>query len=185
MLKTNWEHAETSLAQQGQSLIHWAERRMPALASYKHKLAQDKPFTGISISASLHLTPETAAVARCLKAGGAQLTLCGSNPLSTRDAVCASLVQHDGIPVFAAYGEDRETYYAHLQEALAVKPDIVIDDGADMIAFMAQSEITTATVGLEQTTTGVQRLRSMASTGALPCQCRSNPPASERYAYAV
>ena len=168
MPHSHWEKANPDLAQQGQALIRWSERRMPALASYKRQVEQTKPFQGIKMSASLHLTPETAAVARCLHAGGAQLRVCGSNPLSTRDAICASLVQHDGIPVFAEYGEDRETYYTHLEAAVALKPDIVIDDGADMIAFLAQSAQTTARVGFEQTTTGVQRLRSMASTGSLP-----------------
>ena len=165
---TRWEKANSNLAQQGQALIRWAERRMPALVSYKSQVEKSQPFRGIKMSASLHLTPETAAVARCFQAGGAQLSLCGSNPLSTRDAICASLVQHDGIPVFAEYGEDRETYYTHLEAAVAIKPDIVIDDGADMITFLAESGQTSARVGFEQTTTGVQRLRSMATNGSLP-----------------
>jgi len=141
---------------------------MPALAVYKRQLAQEKPLTGLQISGSLHLTPETATLARCLQAGGAQITLSGSNPLSTRDEICASLVQHDGIAVFAYYGEDRATYYAHLQAAAAVQPDIVLDDGADLIACLAQSKAHIARVGVEQTTTGVQRLRSMEAAGALP-----------------
>ena len=168
MSHNRWEKADPKLAQQGQALIRWTERRMPALASYKRRVERAKPFQGIKMSASLHLTPETAAVVRCLHAGGARLSLCGSNPLSTRSAICASLVQHDGIPVFAEYGEDRKTYYAHLEAAVALKPDVVIDDGADMIAFLARPTQTTARVGFEQTTTGVQRLRSMASTGSLP-----------------
>jgi adenosylhomocysteinase len=123
---------------------------------------------GLTISGSLHLTPETAALARCLQAGGARMVLSGSNPLSTRDEICASLAQHDGIAVFAAHGEDREAYYEHLQAAASVRPDIVLDDGADLIAFLAQSGLPAAKVGVEQTTTGVQRLRSMEAAGALP-----------------
>ena len=141
---------------------------MPALAAYKQQLAQEKPLGGLTISGSLHLTPETAALARCLQAGGAEVTLSGSNPLSTRDEICASLVQHDGIAVFAHYGEDRQTYYTHLQAAAAAPPDMILDDGADLIAYLAQSGVQGVQAGIEQTTTGVQRLRSMAAAGALP-----------------
>jgi adenosylhomocysteinase len=160
--------ADPTLAQRGQSLIRWAERRMPALATHKRELAAEKPLTGLTVSGSLHLTPETAALARCLQAGGADIVLSGSNPLSTRDEVCASLVQHDGIAVFAYHGEDRDSYYRHLQAAASVRPDIVLDDGADLIAFLAQSGAPTPFVGIEQTTTGVQRLRSMEAAGVLP-----------------
>ena len=168
MLKSRWQMADPTLAQRGQSLIRWTERRMPALATYKRQLAQERPLAELTISGSLHLTPETAALARCLQAGGAQMVLCGSNPLSTRDEICASLVQHDGIAVFAHYGEDRDTYHEHLQAAASVHPDIVLDDGADLIAFLAQSGASTARLGVEQTTTGVQRLRSMEAAGVLP-----------------
>jgi adenosylhomocysteinase len=168
MLTNRWQKADPTLAQRGQSLIRWAERRMPALATYKRELAEEKPLAGLTISGSLHLTPETAALARCLQAGGAEIVLSGSNPLSTRDDVCASLVQHDGIAVFAYYGEDRDSYYQHLQAAASVHPDIVLDDGADLIALLAQSGAHTTFVGIEQTTTGVQRLRSMETAGALP-----------------
>jgi adenosylhomocysteinase len=168
MSNNRWQSADPSLAQRGQSLIHWAERRMPALAVYKQQLAREKPLGGLTISGSLHLTPETAALARCLQAGGAEVTLSGSNPLSTRDEICASLVQHDGIAVFAHYGEDRKTYHTHLQAAAAVQPDLVLDDGADLIAYLAQSGVRGPQAGIEQTTTGVRRLRSMAAAGALP-----------------
>jgi adenosylhomocysteinase len=168
MLKNRWQVVDPTLAQRGHALIRWAERRMPALATSRQQLAQERPLAGLKISGSLHLTPETAAVARCLQAGGAQMVLCGSNPLSTRDEVCAALVQHDGMAVFASYGEDRDTYYKHLRAAASVHPDIVLDDGADMIAFLAQSDTPTARVGVEQTTTGVERLRSMEAAGVLP-----------------
>ncbi|MGH7812332.1 MAG: adenosylhomocysteinase [Candidatus Binatia bacterium] len=168
MLNNRWQMADSTLAQRGQSLIRWTERRMPALARYKQELAEDKPLAGLTISGSLHLTPETAALARCLQTGGAEIVLSGSNPLSTRDEVCASLVQHDGIAVFAYYGEDRDSYFQHLQAAASVRPDIVLDDGADLIAFLARSGAPTAIIGIEQTTTGVQRLRSMEAAGVLP-----------------
>src|SRR5262245_14526152 len=168
MQQNRWQTADPTLAHRGRSLIRWAERRMPALTAYKTQLAQTKPLTGVQISGSLHLTPETAALARSLQAGGPHVSLSGSNPLSTRAEICASLVQHDGIPVFAHYGEDRATYYAHLQAVAAVQADIVLDDGADLIACLAQSSKPTATVGVEQTTTGVQRLRNMEAAGTLP-----------------
>jgi adenosylhomocysteinase len=168
MQHCRWQTEDPSLAQRGQSLIRWAERRMPALAAYKGQLEQEKPLVGLKIGGSLHLTPETAALARCLQAGGAQITLSGSNPLSTRDEICASLVQHNGIAVFAHYGEDRATYYAHLQAVASMQPDIVLDDGADLIACLVQSGGQVARVGVEQTTTGVQRLHSMEAAGALP-----------------
>jgi adenosylhomocysteinase len=168
MLNNRWQAADPSLAQRGQSLIRWTERRMPALAAYKRELAEDNPLAGLTVSGSLHLTPETAALARCLQAGGAHIVLSGSNPLSTRDEVCASLVQHDGIPVFAYHGEDRDDYYQHLQAAASVHPDIVLDDGADLIVCLAQSGAPASLIGIEQTTTGVQRLRSMEAAGALP-----------------
>jgi adenosylhomocysteinase len=168
MLNNRWQIADPALAERGQSLIRWTERRMPALATYKRELEADKPLAGFTISGSLHLTPETAALARCLQAGGARIVLSGSNPLSTRDEVCASLVQHDGIAVFAYHGEDREHYYQHLQAAASVEPDIVLDDGADLIVCLARSGAPDSIVGIEQTTTGVQRLRSMEAAGALP-----------------
>src|SRR5574341_2359682 len=168
MLNNHWQTSDPILAERGQSSIRWAERRMPALGIYKQELAQEKPLAGLTISGSLHLTPETAALARCLQAGGAEIVLSGSNPLSTRDDICASLVQHDGIAVFAYHGEDRDSYYQHLQAAASVQPDIVLDDGADLIVFLAQSGAPDSIVGIEQTTTGIQRLRSMEAAGALP-----------------
>ncbi|HEV8718532.1 MAG TPA: adenosylhomocysteinase [Candidatus Binatia bacterium] len=168
MLNSQWQTVDLAFAQRGQLLIRWAERRMPALAAYKRQLEQEKPLAGCKIGGSLHLTPETAALARCLQAGGAQIILSGSNPLSTRDEICASLVQHDGIVVFAHYGEDRVAYYTHLQAVASVPPNIVLDDGADLIVYLAQSGAQKVRVGVEQTTTGVQRLRSMAAAGVLP-----------------
>ena len=152
----------------GASLIRWAERRMPALTAYRETLQRTRPLHGSSVSGSLHLTPETAALARCLQAAGAQVTLCGSNPLSTRDDVCAALREGDGIAVFARYGEDRDSYYANMRAAARSRPDIVLDDGADLIALLAESGAANAIAGIEQTTTGVLRLRAMEQAGALP-----------------
>jgi adenosylhomocysteinase len=156
------------LAGDGRARIRWAERRMPALALYKRELERSQALRGLTIAGSLHLTTETAALARCLQAGGATVVLCGSNPLSTRDDVCASLAQHDDIAVFARYGEDRDTYYTHLRAVADRDPDVVLDDGADLIAYLAQRPGRAAFVGIEQTTTGVQRLRAMRAAGRLP-----------------
>jgi adenosylhomocysteinase len=160
--------SDQSAVERGASLIRWAERRMPALMAYGETLARTRPLQGLTICGSLHLTPETAAVARCLRGAGAQVTLCGSNPLSTRDDVCAALREEDDIPVFARYGEDRDSYYANMRAAAAVEPDIVLDDGADLIALLAASGGGKVSVGIEQTTTGVVRLRAMERIGALP-----------------
>ena len=159
---------DLELAGRGRSLIAWAERRMPALAEFKRALERERPLSGLRISGSLHLTSETAALARCLQAGGAAVTLSGSNPLSTRDEICASLAADDGISVFAYYGEDRDTYYEHLRAAAAVRPHIVLDDGADLIAHLAAGGTESDVVGIEQTTTGVQRLRALERAGRLP-----------------
>ncbi|HSR58852.1 MAG TPA: adenosylhomocysteinase [Candidatus Binataceae bacterium] len=156
--------------ERGRSLIEWSERRMPALALLKREFAERRPLDAIRIGGSLHLTPETGALARCLRAGGASLALCGSNPLSTRDEICAALSFYDSIPTFAHYGEDRESYYAHMEAVAATRPDIVLDDGADLITFIAQKpRHSLQFIGVEQTTTGVMRLRAMERDEALPC----------------
>ena len=167
---TTNDHIDTArrLASDGEARIRWAERRMPALALCKEELRRDQPLRGLTIGGSLHLTTETAALARCLQAGGATVVLCGSNPLSTRDDVCDALIAHDDVAVFARYGEDRDAYYEHLRAVADRRPDIILDDGADLIAYVAQRHIGTAFVGIEQTTTGVQRLRSMQADGTLP-----------------
>lgn len=156
------------LAERGRSLIQWAECRMPALAKVGDEMDARGSLHGVTIGGSLHLTPETAALARCLKRAGAEVVLCGSNPLSTRDEICASLARHDGMAVFASYKEDRDAYYRNLRAVAVTKPDIVLDDGADLIAYMAEREAAASTVGIEQTTTGVQRLVGMQKAGVLP-----------------
>jgi adenosylhomocysteinase len=156
-------------AERGRSLIDWSERRMPALATLRSELERTRPLDGIRIAGSLHLTPETGAIARCLKGAGASLVLCGSNPLSTRDEICAALSLLDGIPTHASYGETRESYYENMRAVAATRPQIVLDDGADLITFIAQNDHLHEFIGLEQTTTGVMRLRAMARDEALPC----------------
>ena len=158
----------TESAERGRSLIDWSERRMPALSCLRGEFERNRPLEGIRIAGSLHLTPETGALARCLKGAGASLVLCGSNPLSTRDEICAALIR-EGIPTYASYGETRESYYENMRAVAASKPEIVLDDGADLITFIAQNDHSLEFIGVEQTTTGVMRLRAMARDEALPC----------------
>ncbi len=143
---------------------------MPVLRSIQERFAKEKPLQGLRVSACLHVTTETAALAQTLKAGGADVRLCASNPLSTQDDVAASLVVHDGIAVFAIKGEDTDTYYAHIHQALAHGPQITMDDGADLVSTLhADKKDLLAGIlgGTEETTTGVIRLRSMADQGVL------------------
>ena len=132
--------------------------QMPVLRGIRERFALERPLDGLRIAAGLHITPETAVLMRTLKAGGAELALCASNPLSTRDEICASLVAHEGVAVYARYQEDVETYYAHVESALALDPHILMDDGADLIARQPKGAIIGA---LEETTTGVIRVRAM------------------------
>ncbi len=161
--------APTEAAARGKSLIEWSERRMPALSHLRDEFARSRPLEGIRIAGSLHLTPETGALARCLTGAGASLVLCGSNPLSTRDEICAALTALDRIPTYASYGESRESYYENMRAVAESRPEIVLDDGADLITFIANHDHTLEFIGVEQTTTGVMRLRAMARDEALPC----------------
>jgi adenosylhomocysteinase len=161
---------DKGLAAKGQLRIEWAAQSMPVLRSIAERFAQQRPLAGIRIAACLHVTTETAYLARALKAGGAEVLLCASNPLSTQDDAAASLVMHDEIPVFAIKGEDKETYYRHIHASLENKPHITMDDGADLVSTL-HSERKELLVGIlggtEETTTGVIRLRSMADKGVL------------------
>lgn len=155
-----------ALATQGKKRIDWAEQNMPVLRQVREQFARTKPLKGIRLSACLHVTTETANLMRTLKAGGAEVMLCASNPLSTQDATAASLVKHDGIPTFAIRAEDRDTYYSHLHAVLATKPVITLDDGADLVNLLhteAQygDQAGRMRASLEETTTGVIRLRAM------------------------
>jgi adenosylhomocysteinase len=158
------------LATGGRYRIEWAEREMPVLRAIRERFEREKPLRGIRISACLHVTTETANLMHTLQAGGADLVLCASNPLSTQDDVAASLVSHYEIPVYAIKGEDNDTYYDHIRAALDHKPQITMDDGADLVGTIHKSRrelLDTIVGGTEETTTGVIRLRAMAKDGAL------------------
>ena len=161
---------DTGLAAEGKRRIEWADRDMPVLRVIRKRFEKEKPLKGIKMSACLHITAETANLARTLKAGGAQLVLCASNPLSTQDDVAASLSTDYGIPVFAIKGEDTETYYRHIQSALAHDPQVTMDDGADLVSAIHtdHTDLIPGILGsMEETTTGVIRLRAMEKDGAL------------------
>ncbi|MBD3377707.1 adenosylhomocysteinase [candidate division KSB1 bacterium] len=161
---------DINLATEGKRRIEWAERDMPVLRQVKERFEKEKPLQGRKMSACLHVTAETANLARTLKAGGADLVLCASNPLSTQDDVSASLVKDFEIPVFAINGEDDKTYYEHIRAAIDHKPDITMDDGADLVSTIHfdYPDLTSTLLGsMEETTTGVIRLRAMQADGAL------------------
>ncbi len=162
--------ADLSLADAGAKRISWADRQMPVLASIRERFAAERPLAGWRISACLHVTAETANLMRTLAAGGADVVLCSSNPLSTQDDVAASLIVHHGIPVYAIKGEDRDSYYRHIGQALDHAPHVTMDDGADLVSELHtnRTELLAGVVGgTEETTTGVIRLRAMAADGAL------------------
>lgn len=161
---------DIKLAMEGQLRVEWANQSMPVLNNIKKRFVKEKPLKGKSIAACLHVTTETASLMQTLKAGGARLTLCASNPLSTQDDVAASLVKHDKISVFAIKGEDNKTYYKHIHSALDIKPHYTMDDGADLVSTIhseRQELIEGVKGGTEETTTGIIRLRSMAANGVL------------------
>lgn len=161
---------DPSLAEKGSLRIQWAAQSMPVLGLIEERFKAEKPLKGIRLAACLHVTTETAQLARTLKAGGAEVAVCASNPLSTQDDVAASLVVNDEIPVFAIKGEDSDTYYSHIQSVLDLKPDITMDDGADLVSVLhtERSDVLAGVRGgTEETTTGVIRLRSMAAEGVL------------------
>jgi adenosylhomocysteinase len=161
--------ADLALAAEGAARIDFADRTMPVLAAIRHRFAQDKPLDGVRIAACLHVTAETANLVRTLVAGGAQVTLAASNPLSTQDDTAAALV-HDGVAVFARSGVDLAGYYAHIESALAIEPDLVLDDGCDLVNMLHTTRTDLAhrvRAGCEETTTGVIRLREMARAGVL------------------
>ncbi len=161
---------DVNLADRGKDRIDWAEQDMPVLRLIRERFAEEKPLAGVRMSACLHVTSETANLMRTLKAGGADVVLCASNPLSTQDDVAASLVVHEGIPVFAIKGEDNDTYYKHIHAALDHRPQITMDDGADLVSTLHRERtdlIADVLAGTEETTTGVIRLRAMATDGVL------------------
>jgi adenosylhomocysteinase len=166
----NYHIKDESLAEAGCLRIEWAAKSMPVLNLIRERFLKDRPLEGIRIGACLHVTTETASLVQTLKAGGAEVYLCASNPLSTQDDVTASLVRNDNIPVFAIKGEDNDTYYNHLRAVLDAKPQITMDDGADLVSTLHtdRKELLGNVIGgTEETTTGVIRLRAMASDRVL------------------
>ena len=161
---------DLKLSAKGKDRIEWAERTMPVLRLIKHRFQKEKPLKGIRMAACLHVTTETANLLITLKAGGADVFTCASNPLSTQDDVAAALVKVYGIPTFAIKGEDRKTYYQHLYSALDAHPNITMDDGADLVSELHSARAAQASeiIGsTEETTTGVIRLRAMEKDGVL------------------
>ncbi len=166
----NADIRDKGLAKKGLLRIEWASMEMPVLRSIKEDFKKRKPLKGIRVSACLHVTTETALLMDTLKAGGAELSLCASNPLSTQDDVAAALVEYYRIPVFAIKGEDKKTYYKHIKSALSIRPHITLDDGADLVSTIHKEKrelLRDIIGGTEETTTGVIRLRAMAEEGKL------------------
>ncbi|MCJ7669916.1 MAG: adenosylhomocysteinase [Dehalococcoidia bacterium] len=169
MNETQYDIKDLSLAQEGKLRIDWAGKEMPVVKLIGERFGREKPLAGVRVSACLHITTETANLALALKEGGAEVVLCASNPLSTQDDVAAALVDY-GIPVNAIRGEDNETYYKHIITALEHKPQITMDDGADLVSTLHKNYVKLAADvigGTEETTTGVIRLRNMAKAGKL------------------
>lgn len=161
---------DAKLAAEGVKRIQWAERDMPVLAKVRERFTKEKPFKGKVLAACLHVTAETANLVRTLKAGGADVYLSASNPLSTQDDVAAALTHEYGIPTFAIKGEDTKTFFKHIKELIARKPHLTMDDGADLVSTIHKEHkdlIPQILGGTEETTTGVIRLRAMAKDGAL------------------
>ncbi|MGN0302061.1 MAG: adenosylhomocysteinase [Anaerotardibacter sp.] len=166
----NYDVKDIELADAGLDRILWADRDMPVLASIRERFEKEKPLEGIRIGACLHVTTETANLMRTLKAGGAEVVLCASNPLSTQDETAAALVKHFDIPVFAIKGEDTQTYYKHIDTVIDFLPQITMDDGADVVGRihdLRPEALETIIGGTEETTTGVVRLAAMAQQNAL------------------
>ena len=166
----NYHVKDLSLAEGGRRKIDWAEREMPVLRLIRERFRKERPLAGIRVSACLHVTTETANLMATLQLGGADIVLTASNPLSTQDEVAAALVSHYEIPVYAIKGEDNATYYTHLNAALDHKPQMTMDDGADLVSTLHKDrrELLPAMIGgTEETTTGVIRLRAMAADGAM------------------
>jgi len=162
--------ANMELAERGRDRTHWAGQSMPVLAVVNERFARERPLEGITIGACLHVTTETANLMIALAAGGAEVSLCASNPLSTQDDVAAHLVRDHGMPIFAVRGEDRDRYYDHIKSVLDLKPSITLDDGADLVSTIhtERTELIPDLLGsLEETTTGVIRLRAMERDGVL------------------
>jgi adenosylhomocysteinase len=167
---TRHDVKDLALAAEGVRRIGWADRQMPVLAAIRERFEKEQPLQGQRVSACLHVTTETANLARTLKAGGADVVLCASNPLSTQDDVAAALVEEYGISVFAIKGEDNDTYYKHIEAAVDHRPHLTMDDGADVIGVLhshRREQLGDVIAGTEETTTGVIRLRALEREGKL------------------
>src|SRR5256714_3875980 len=161
---------DLALAAEGKRRIEWADRQMPVLAEIRERFEREQPLSGYRVSACLHVTTETANLMRTLKAGGADVVLCASNPLSTQDDVAAALVDEYDISCFAIKGEDNDTYYAHIEAAVDHKPHLTMDDGADVISVLhsaRREQLGDIIAGTEETTTGVIRLKALEADGKL------------------
>ena len=168
---TEFDVKDIGLASNGKQRIEWAEREMPVLRLIRERFAEEKPLNGVKLVACAHITTETANLARALQAGGADAVLIASNPLSTQDDVAASLVSDWGIPVYAIKGESTDTYNRHVRTALDTHPDVIIDDGSDVVATLLKErgdQIKEIIGSTEETTTGIQRLEAMQTAGVLP-----------------
>src|SRR3954453_3514024 len=170
-LSMQYDIKDIELAPQGKQRIEWADREMPVLRLIRERFGDEKPLQGVRLLACAHITTETANLARALQAGGAEAILIASNPLSTQDDVAAALVADWGIPVYAIKGETTETYNRHVRTALDTHPDIIIDDGSDVVATLLKErsgQIKEVFGSTEETTTGIQRLKAMETAGVLP-----------------
>ncbi len=164
MAISSYDIKDKNLAEQGRLRLEWAAQTMPVVREITKRFEKEKPLKGLKIAACLHVTTETGYLMLALKAGGADLTICASNPLSTQDDLAATLVVHHDIPVFAIKGEDNKTYYQHIEATLDAKPIFTMDDGADLVTMLhqkRQNQLKDVLGGTEETTTGVVRLRSM------------------------
>jgi adenosylhomocysteinase len=169
-MSNQYDVKDLKLAEGGRRRIEWSEQEMPVLRKVRERFTKEKPLSGSRLSACLHVTSETANLMDTLQAGGADVALCASNPLSTQDDVAASLVTHLEMPVFAIKGEDNKTYYEHIHAAIDHKPQVTMDDGADLVGILHKDRreaMKDVVGGTEETTTGVIRLRAMAADGAL------------------
>src|SRR5262249_45864930 len=170
MAGKKYDVKDLRLADGGRKRVLWAGQDMPVLQRVKERFAKEKPLRGMRFSACLHVTAETANLVQALKAGGADVVLCASNPLSTQDDVAAALVKHDKISTYAIKGEDNKTYYRHLRAALDHRPVITMDDGADLVSLLHTGYsylVPNLVASMEETTTGVIRLRALEKEGAL------------------
>src|SRR5215470_2402157 len=157
---------DLKLAKEGKARIEWADRHMPVLRAIRARFAKERPLKGVRIGACLHVTTETANLARTLQAGGAEVFLCGSNPLSTQDDVAAALVAHYDVATFAIKGEDHQTYYSHIVSCIDAAPHVTMDDGCDLVTVLhtkKKEALKSVFAGTEETSTGVTRLRAMAA----------------------